>query len=70
MRISDHAVLRYLERRLGIDVKAARREMAAVVDTPRTREMAAFAGSAGCRIRACGMVYCLRDDMVTTCYPK
>ena len=32
MRISVHAVLRYLERRHGIDVKAARREMAVAVD--------------------------------------
>ena len=38
MRISDYGVLRYLERRLGIDVDAARREIAEAVETPRMRE--------------------------------
>ncbi len=70
MRISDHAVLRYLERRRGIDVKAARREMAVAVDTARMRDAVAFAGASAWSIRSGGMVYCLRGDLVTTCFPK
>lgn len=70
MRISDHAVLRYLERRLGIDVDAVRREIAAEVDTPRMRDVADFAGETGWSIRLDGMVYCVRGRTVTTCFPR
>lgn len=70
MRISDHAVLRYMERRLGVDVDAVRREIASAVDTPRMRDVAEFAGETGCSIRLDGMVYCLRGGTVTTCFPR
>lgn len=68
MKISDHVVLRYMQRRLGVDVDAVRREILATVNTRRTRRFLAFAGEAPWRVRADGMVYCVREGTVTTCY--
>ena len=70
MRISDHAVLRYLERRLGIDVDSVRHEIAAAVDTPLMRDVADFAGETGWSVGLDGMVYCFRGGTMTTCFPR
>lgn len=70
MRISDHAVLRYLERRLGIDVDSVRHEIAAAVDTQLMRDVADFAGETGWSVRLDGMVYCFRGGTMTTCFPR
>lgn len=67
MRISDHVVLRYMERKLGVDVDAVRREIEGTVDTRGTRQIVAFVGDVSWRVRADGMIYCVRGDMVTTC---
>ena len=68
MRVSDHVVLRYMQRKLGLDVDAVRRKIEAAVDTRGTRRMLAFAGDVPWRVRADGMVYCVRDGTVTTCF--
>lgn len=68
MRISDHAVLRYMERKLGMDVEAVRREIAEECDTPGIRRSAAFAGRVPWRVRSDGMTYCVRNNTVTTCF--
>lgn len=49
MRISDHVVLRYMERKLGVDVDAVRREIEGTVDTRGTRQIVAFVGDVTCR---------------------
>lgn len=59
LRVSDHALVRYMDRVLGYDVEAVRRELASKVD--------AADGHDGC----CGVVidgfsYKLVDDTITT----
>ena len=68
MKVSDHVVLRYMQRKLGVDVAAVRRKIEAAVDTRGTRRMLEFAGDVAWRVRADGMVYCVRDGTVTTCF--
>ncbi len=70
MKISDHVVLRYMERKLGVDVGSVRREIEATVDTRGTRRIVAFAGDMSWRVSADGMIYCVTGDTVTTCYLK
>ena len=68
MNISDHVVLRYMQRKFGVDVDAVRREIETTVDTRGTRRVADFAGKVPWRVRAGGMVFCVRGDTVTTCF--
>lgn len=62
VRVSDHAVLRYLERVHGIDIEVLRREIGAQVD--RARDAVPLVGMNGAVID--GMVYRLVDDTVVT----
>ncbi|WP_425087013.1 hypothetical protein [Stappia sp.] len=57
-RVSDHAVLRYIERIYGLDVDAVRRHIADEVAS------AAAAGAITARIR--GASYVIRDGVVVT----
>jgi hypothetical protein len=57
-QVSDHAVIRYLERVLQMDVETIRREIGRKVDR------GAGMGASGVRID--GFVYKLRDGHVTT----
>lgn len=59
IRVTDHAVLRYLERVVGIDVEAARAQIAAKVAIAREHP-----GASG--VRSDGYSYRLRGDAVTT----
>lgn len=59
--VSDHAVLRYLERVHGVDVGAARQELGALVDTAVT------AGAGAVVID--GTRYVLSGRAVITCSP-
>lgn len=68
MKISDHVVLRYMQRKFGVDVDAVRREIETTVDTRGTRRVADFAGRVPWRMRVDGMVFCMRGDTVTTCF--
>lgn len=59
--VTDHALVRYLERVVGIDVEAHRREVAALVGV-------AVAHRAGALVHD-GHRYCLSDAFVTTVKP-
>jgi hypothetical protein len=59
MTVSDHAVLRYLERVKGVDVKAARAEIAGLVAS-------AEAHPACVAVRLDGWRFVIRDGTVTT----
>lgn len=70
-KITDHAVLRYLERFKGIDVEETRRFLAQTLDTPRTREVIEFAGESRCKIKkADGSTFCVQGRTLITCYPN
>ena len=68
--ISDHAVLRYLERFEGIDVEGARWSLAQILDTPRMNHIIEFAGQARCKIKKTDGVFCVQGRTLTTCYPS
>lgn len=59
--ITDHALLRYLERHVGIDVEAHRREM------ERAVERGVEQGASGVLVH--GLRFCLKAERVVTCYP-
>lgn len=60
-RVSDHAVVRYLERVLGVDVEGHRRDIGHAVDR------AASIGACGIVIG--GFCYKMQDGVVTTVIP-
>lgn len=62
VRVSDHALLRYLERVKGIDVEAARAEVASICGIASTLGARSVAGE--------GHVFLIADYTVTTVLPK
>lgn len=62
--VSDHAIIRYLERVYGLDIDAIRAEIA----TPVVQLAEGF--GAGTVIGKHGARICIRDGIVTTVLPK
>ena len=69
INVSDHAVLRYLQRFKGIDVEGTRRTLAQSLDTPRMHQIIEFAGEARCKIKKADGIFCVQGRTLTTCYP-
>ena len=69
MKVTDHAVLRYMQRLHNVDVERFRRAIEDTIDTPRSRDTFRFVGNAPCRITIEGVTYCVRAGAITTCYP-
>ena len=68
--VTDHALLRYLERFEGVDVAAAGERLRGRLSSRRgVSEAIKFAGAAPHRIRVEGATFCLRNGRVVTCYP-
>jgi len=61
VQVTDHAVIRYLERALGMDVETIRREIGRKVD--RGADLGA------CGVQIDGFVYKILDGVVTTVMP-
>ena len=70
INVSDHAVLRYLERFEGIDVEGTRQSLAQILDTPRMNHVIEFAGQARCKIKKTDGVFCVQGRTLTTYYPS
>ncbi|MDD9997297.1 MAG: hypothetical protein OXQ89_06085 [Rhodospirillaceae bacterium] len=70
IRVTDHAVVRYLERIVGIDIDSVRREIAESLSSPFAERLIEFSDGADCRIKAGDAVYCLRGQSVTTCVSR
>lgn len=70
IKVSDHAVVRYLERRQGVDIEAIRQTIASSLDSRAARRLVEFSGGAPCKINVDGMSYCVRRNTVTTCLPE
>ena len=69
MKVTDHAVLRYMERLLNVDVETVRQAIVDAMNTPRSGDIRSFVGGASCRITVEGVTYCVRSGAITTCYP-
>lgn len=67
IRVSDHAVVRYLERVRGFDVEAIRRSIASSLDSEAARKLVDFSDGYPCKISVDGMICYIRQDTVTTC---
>ncbi len=70
MKITNHALLRYLERVEGIDIEGFRQSLEDALNTPRLRQVIDFAGDTNFKIKKSGVTFCLRGGHVTTCYPE
>lgn len=64
LRISDHALLRILERVHGVDVEAVRAQAQASLE--RAAGLTAAIGVTSCRVCLDGYVYVVRGGTVTT----
>lgn len=63
-RVSDHALLRFLERGAGLDVEALRLRLEDSL--ARAHQAARSLGTEEYLIKADGLVYVVRGDVVTT----
>ena len=50
LTVTDHAVLRYMQRQLGVDVEAIREDLASHFDSPHSKRLLEFAADARCKI--------------------
>lgn len=66
IRVTDHAVVKYLEREIGVDIESIRDAIAQNVDSTASRKLIKFGGGSRCRIKVDGRIYCLRGNAVTT----
>ena len=66
--VTDHAVVRYLERGLGVDIERIRQQILEDIDKPRILQMIEFAGGERCKVIIGKGTYCIRDGAVTTFY--
>lgn len=62
--ISDHALVRFLERGGDLDLEALRHRLSASL--ARAHSAARSIGSTDYLIRADGLIFCVRHDTVTT----
>jgi len=67
--ITDHAVLRFLERIAGMNIESIRQFLAEqVMNDPRTRKSIDELGDAQYKIKKKGVTYCMKDKKVITIY--
>lgn len=64
MRVSDHALIRFLDRVAGLDVEGLRATL--VLSLDRAHRAAERAGAADYTVKADGLVYVVRDGVLVT----
>ena len=68
--ITDHAVLRFLERNAGMDIESIRQLLAEqAMNDPRTRKRIDEFGDAPYKIKKEGVTFCMKGKVMTTLYP-
>lgn len=67
IRVSDHALLRFLERDIGLDIEGLRLDLETSLD--RVHRAALSIGVSDYAIRADGNTYIVRRSTVTTVIP-
>ena len=66
IEVTDHAIVRYLERVLGVDLDGVREVIIRSLDSQQAMRLVEFGGGARCRITVGGVTFCLRGHTVTT----
>lgn len=69
VRVTAHAVLRYLERFEGVDTASAAQRLKSRLDAGRAAELLDFGGTSSFRVRVGGATYVFRHGRIVTCYP-
>lgn len=69
IRVTEHAVLRYLERFEGVDIASAAERLKSRLYAGRAGKLIEFGGTSTFRIRVDGATFCVRNGQVVTCYP-
>lgn len=79
LSVTDHAVVRYLERELGLDIESVRDDIACKVESAASvgawqasgvRNLVEFTRGTRCRVKAGGGVFCVRGTAVITYWPR
>lgn len=76
LSVTDHAVVRYLERELGLDVESVRDDIACKAasvgawQASGVRNLVEFTRGTRCRVKAGGGVFCVRGTAVITYWPR
>ena len=68
IKVTDHALLRWLERFEGVDLDAARRRLLRHLQAGRVPKLLEFAGDAEFEIQAGGGTFRGRDGRLITCW--
>lgn len=66
--VSDHALIRFLERQGGLDVKSLRRDLGAALE--RARLAAGKVGASDYTIKWDGVVYIIKDETLVTLFDE
>ena len=69
IEITDHAILRFVERVVGIDIEGIRKDIERDLNTSG-EQFAGFTGNTEFKLKRNGIIYCFRNRRVTTCYPQ
>ena len=70
MKISKHALERYLERIKEMDINEIKKRISEDLDCPGFQKTIKRFGNASFGYKTNGITYCLRGGTVTTCYPS
>ena len=70
MKISKHALERYLERIKKVDINEINRQIRADLGRPGFLKTIEHFRDARFRYKINGVTYCLQGSTVTTCYPS
>ena len=69
IRVTEHAILRYLERFEGVDIASAAKRLKSRLYAGRAGKLVEFGGTSTFRVRVDGATFCVRNGQVVTCYP-
>lgn len=67
IKVTDHAIVRFLERVLRLDMDGVRKVIVRSLDSPGAMRLVDFGGGARCTITVNGIVFCLQGHTITTC---
>ena len=70
IKVTDHALVRYLERIEGFDVDGIRQKITGSLSSPLAMRPIDFSSGVNCKIKAGNAIYCLRGETVIICIER